>query len=284
MPTGKVSNSVKAPPPLAARSAAARVCGATAARWRLRGRRKSAARAATARATALTGTAALAEATPARVTTLRKAAWSRWVIGVASTAVWRVCHRHRAARTRRDVEREQPLVVSRGAPVRTDRRLLALAANPRNPASTASRLQRRVASAGRLNRAGRLKSAGLTRSRLSGAGLLLSARDARCLGAEAERQELAVLRHRVLVFLAQESVLDQKVDAWRERVRDVLVLELEKGDRSRVLLAAKHELGFLFALRLVAPDRHQDRQQNSHDREGHQKGCHRVSALTVLTA
>jgi hypothetical protein len=280
MPTGKVIDFGKATTPLAAGSAASRVCGAAAARWRLRGRLKSAARA----ATALTGTAALAEATPARVTTLRKAAWARWVIGVASTAVWRVCHRHRPARTRRDVEREQPLVVSRGAPVRTDRRLLALAANARNTAPTASRLRRCVASAGRLNRAGRRKDAGLTRSRLSGAGLWLSARDARCLGAEAERHELAILRHRILVFPAQEPVLDQKVDARRKRVRDVLVLELEKGDRPRVLLAAKDQLGFFFALRLVAPDRHQDRQQDSHNREGHQKGRHRVSALTLLTA
>ncbi len=62
------------------------------------------------------------------------------------------------------------------------------------------------------------------------------------------------------------------------------VLELEKGYGSRVLLAAKHELGFLFALRLVAPDRHQDRQQDAHDRERDQQGRHRVSALIVLTA
>ena len=62
------------------------------------------------------------------------------------------------------------------------------------------------------------------------------------------------------------------------------VLELEKRYGSRVLLAPKHELGFLFALRLVAPDRHQNRQQDSHDRERDQEGRHRVSALVVLTA
>jgi len=37
-------------------------------------------------------------------------------------------------------------------------------------------------------------------------------------------------------------------------------------------------------LRLVAPDRHQDSQQDPHDRERDQEGRHRVSALVVLTA
>ena len=98
MPTGKVIDFGKATTPLAAGSAASRVCGAAAARWRLRGRLKSAARAASARATALTGTAALAEATPARVTTLGKAAWSRWVIGVRLASLPSASRRQDAAR------------------------------------------------------------------------------------------------------------------------------------------------------------------------------------------
>src|SRR4029450_494337 len=47
-------------------------------------------------------------------------------------------------------------------------------------------------------------------------------------------------------------------DARGHRVRDVGVFELEEGDRARVLLAAKDELGFLLALRLVPPDGHRD--------------------------
>jgi hypothetical protein len=282
MPTGKVSNLVQATALLEAGSATSR----GAASWRLRRRLESAARATTARATALTGTVALAEATPARVATLRQAAWPHWVVGVASTAIGGVCHRQSTARPRRDVERKQPLVVSRRAPVRTDRRLLALAANARNAACHSARagwLQWRVTSAGWLSGV-RRREAALTSAGLGRAGLRLAAWYPGLLGAEAKRHELAVLRHRVLVFLAQESVLNQKVDAGRKRVRDVLVLELEKGYRSRVLLAAKHELGFLFPLRLVAPDRHQDRQQDSHNREGYQEGRHRVSALSALTA
>ena len=105
----------------------------------------------------------------------------------------------------------------------------------------------------------------------------------RLLRAELQRHELAVFRHRVLVFLAQEPVLDQKVDARGKGVRQVGVLEPEEGDRARVLLAAENELGLLFPLRLVTPDRHRDRQQNGHDGERDEQRRHGISALRVVT-
>ena len=61
--------------------------------------------------------AARAEATPARVAALEERRLGSSGCWGAATAVGRVGHRHRAAGTRRDVERELPLVVSRRAPV-----------------------------------------------------------------------------------------------------------------------------------------------------------------------
>ena len=128
-------------------------------------------------------------------------------VGVAST-VGRVGHRHRTAGARRDVERELPLVVSRRAAVRSDGRFLALAANARSC--------RRATWHGRLHgwtaccccpRPASVARLGLSRLsgvRLTGAGTRV---DAWLLRAELQRHELAVLGHRVLVFLAQEPVL-----------------------------------------------------------------------------
>ena len=285
MPTGKGSDSRKRTAPLATGSAASRCGAAAAARGRLRWRLKSSARAATGRSTALAGPTS----SPARVAALRKTAWPRRAVGVAPAPIWGVCHWHRPARPRRDVEREQPLVVPRRAPIRANRRFLAFAADTRDPACHSARarwLQRRVTAGSRLRRAERRHAARWLRggAGLTGSGFRLASRNAGLLGAVAERHELAILRHRVLVLLAKEPVLDQKIDAWWKGVRDVRVLELEESDGSGVLLAAKHELGFLFAPGFVAPDRHQYREQDPHDGEGHQEGRHRVSTLVGLTA
>ena len=220
---------------------------------------------------------------PGRVSALRAPtlSWSaagRKTSGGAASAVGRVGRRHGAARTWRDVELEQPLVVTRGAAVGADRGLLALAANSRDAARhLAGRLRRRVAPAW-----GRSKAAACARrspARLVGA----CSRYTRLLRAELQRQELAVFRHRVLVFLAQEPVLDQKVEARGQCVRQVGVLEPEEGNRARVLLAAEDELGLFFPLRLVTPDWHRDRQQNGHDGERDEQRRHGISALRVVT-
>ncbi len=222
---------------------------------------------------------------PGRVSALRAPAlsWSaagrKTSGGGVASAVGRVGRWHSAARTWRDVELEQPLVVTRGAAVGADRGLLALAANARDAARhLACRLRRRVAPAC----GGRSEAAACTRrssARLIGAG----SRYARLLRTELQRHELAVFRHRVLVFPAQEPVLDKKVDARGKCVGQVGVLEPEKGDRARVLLAAENELGLLFPLRLVTPDRHRDRQQNGHDGERDEQRRHGISALRVVT-
>ena len=89
-----------------------------AARWSLRGA-ATRSRAASARVVEPARTAAPG-VPPAGAERVR--------VGVAAT-VGRVGHRHGATGTRGDVERELPLVVPRGAPVRTDGGFLALAAD-----------------------------------------------------------------------------------------------------------------------------------------------------------
>ena len=185
--------------------------------------------------------------------------------GVVASTVGRVCHRHRAAGPRRDVERERPLVVSRCAAVGADRRVRALTAHAHHAAGGRGvRLRRRIASTCRRSGSGRV--------------------DAGLLAADADQLELARGRHRVLVLLAQEPSLDERVDARGKGVRDVRVLESEESDRAGVLLATKDELGFFFASGFVPPDRHRDRQQDRHDDESDQQGSHGVPALGVLTA
>jgi len=199
------------------------------------------------------------------------------VVGVvAAAAVGRVGHRHRPAGARRDVERERPLVVSRGTAVAANRGLRALASNANHSAG---------------DRAARLQRARLQRSVAPGSGGLSGARscgtrsvDPWLLAGAADQGELAVGRHRVLVLLAQEPALDERVDARGKGIRDVRVFEFEESDRAGVLLATEDQLGFFFASRFVPPDRHRDRQQDRHDGESNQQGRHRVPALRVLTA
>jgi hypothetical protein len=93
--------------------------------------------------------------------------------------------------------------------------------------------------------------------------------------------ELSILGHRVLVFLPEESLLNQDVDARREVTGAHLALVVV--DRPRVLLAPENELGFLLALRLVTPDGHRHGHQQHHHADADQQRRHRISALAVLT-
>ena len=54
-------------------------------------------------------------------------------------------------------------------------------------------------------------------------------------------------------------------------------LRLPQADRAHVLLAAKHELGFLLALHLVSPRRQHRAHQHRHHREGDEQRRHRVA-------
>ena len=88
--------------------------------------------------------------------------------------------------------------------------------------------------------------------------------------------ELAVLRHRILVLLPQVLPLHEDVDARR---KGVAVPGSKQRHGACVLLAAKHEFRFLFALRQMPVRRHRSRHQHSHDRNAHQERGHRVAAL-----
>jgi hypothetical protein len=54
-------------------------------------------------------------------------------------------------------------------------------------------------------------------------------------------------------------------------------------DRTCDLLAAKHQLRFLFALCLRSPNRHRDGHEDHHDADADEQCRHRVSALVALT-
>jgi hypothetical protein len=94
-----------------------------------------------------------------------------------------------------------------------------------------------------------------------------------------DRDEI-VVGDRILEFLAKEPLLDEQVETWREGAGTILALE--EADRPRVLFAAKHELGFLFALRDLFPDRHRDGHHDSHDAETDNQHHHRIAALLTL--
>jgi hypothetical protein len=91
--------------------------------------------------------------------------------------------------------------------------------------------------------------------------------------------ELAILRHRILVFFAEIASLNQNVDARRKAP----VLELVKADGSRVLLASEHQLQFLLPLCLKPPGGERSRHQDGHHAKRDEQSCHRVAAISVLT-
>ena len=90
-----------------------------------------------------------------------------------------------------------------------------------------------------------------------------------------QREEI-VVGDRILEFLPQKALGDQRVEIGREGVR---VLLLEEADGVRVLLAAEDELFFLLPLRRMFPHRHDDGHHDGHDAHRHQEGHHRVTPL-----
>jgi hypothetical protein len=82
-----------------------------------------------------------------------------------------------------------------------------------------------------------------------------------------ERLEI-VVRDRIPEFLSEEVLLDQHVDGGRQRARTVP--PLEQSDGMRVLLPAKDQLCFLFALDHLLPHRHGDGHRDGHHREANE--------------
>ena len=82
----------------------------------------------------------------------------------------------------------------------------------------------------------------------------------------------------ILVLLAEKALLNQQVDGRRCGIGE---LSLENSDCTRVLLAAKDELLFLFALSHVRPDRQHHAHQDRHYAQAHQQRGHSVASLTL---
>jgi hypothetical protein len=162
------------------------------------------------------------------------------------------------------------LVVPGCAAVGSQRVLGALAANPHDAAHRGS-IRRAELRIGRAS-----AGAGLGRRLLRTRGSLRAADDL----------EFTVGDHGIFVLLPEESSLHEHVDAWRQGVGDVRVLETEERNCPGVLLAAKNELRFFFPPRFYPPDGHCDRQKDGPDRERHEQGRHGVPSFAAerLTA
>jgi hypothetical protein len=202
------------------------------------------------------------------------------VLETTAPAFWRIRQRLGAAWTGNDVERERPLVVSRRAAIRTERCLGALAPHAHDSAHdrpTAAGLRRPE----RRRRRETSSRRTLLRRRRLPSSLALRRNPRLILRRHRNDDELSVLRHRILVFLAKEPAVDQRVDTGWERVRLLGVLATEERDGARVLLAAEHQLGFLFAPRLLTPYRHGNRHQNGHDGQHDEQRGHGVTLLVT---
>jgi hypothetical protein len=170
-------------------------------------------------------------------------------------------------------EYEGPFVVMIAPLVQANRFSLALASHADHSARHhAARCAQR---AGRLRRAAERASGGTPAARLHG----LPRRTRLRLLRPAERLEV-VVRNRVLVFLADEVSIHERVESGRKRSH----LGLVQANRANVLLAAEDELFFLLALGLVPPHGQYDRHQDRHHRQRHQQRGHRVTVtILVLT-
>jgi len=169
-------------------------------------------------------------------------------------------------------EHERPFVVVIAPLIKANRFILALAPHANHPARYhAARCAQR---AGWLRRAAK-RGGGTAATRLSG----LPRRARLRLLRRAERLEV-VVRDRVLVFLADEMSVHQRVESRRKSTH----LRLVESNRANVLLAPKDELFFLLALGLVPPHGQHDRHHDRHHRQGHQQRGHRVTVpILVLT-
>jgi len=92
----------------------------------------------------------------------------------------------------------------------------------------------------------------------------------------AERQEV-LAGDGVFVFPPDEASVHEQVEAGWKR----LILCLIQANRANVLLAAPHQLLFLLALRLLAPDGHCRGHQDGHHRQHHEERGHRVAPLAT---
>jgi hypothetical protein len=88
-------------------------------------------------------------------------------------------------------------------------------------------------------------------------------------------------RDRILELAAQEALFNQDIEIRRKSARPCA--PLEQADGPRVLLAAKDQLGFLFALRHLMPHRHGNREHDAHDAHRNQERDHRESGRDGAT-
>jgi hypothetical protein len=184
-----------------------------------------------------------------------------------------------AAGARHGVERELPLVVAGLSTVRAQRGFLALAADAHDAADCELSRHARLRSIGGTALAARCESWRLLSWPWS---LSTWARHTRSRATGGHHDEFPVLRHWILVFLAQEPLLHKQINTGRQDHAALPLLphlEPVERDRARVLLAAPHQLSFLLPTGLLTPDRHRDRHQDRHDGQRHEQGRHRVTPL-----
>jgi hypothetical protein len=165
---------------------------------------------------------------------------------------------------------EQPFVVARPPVVDLDRCFFALRLDALN-AERRLRPKRRARRSSRLtNGRGALSAWRRSAARRGNAPRRTATRD--------WNQLKVIVRHRIFVFLPEESLLDEKVDGGRIGVREFL---LEQADRTGVLPPAKNQLFFTFPLRKLRPDGHRHRQHYSHDAQADKESGHGVATVSA---
>ena len=225
--------------------------------------------------------------------------WLAEATGLARAA--KVLTSRTGLRRRREID-ERPLVVGVHPVVQLDRGLLALRRHALNA--------HRQLSAWRAGPEATLRAGLLPEAATSSAAQAAEARTRPCPGgcragarlraagpiaawrgptearpawlSTADRNELkVVVGDGIFVFLPEEALLHQDVDAGREGVG---VLALEQHDGATVLLAAPDEFLFALALRGVTPHRQRGPHQDRHDAHAHEERRHGVAALVSAPA
>src|SRR3954467_7044961 len=171
---------------------------------------------------------------------------------------------------------EHPLVVMVAPLIKTNRLVLALAADPHDAADHGAATERaRGLGGGRQPSAAGRPADGPADRLPSLAGLPRPHRGGRLLSGLTGHAPLAdklkvVVGNGIFVFLTDKPACHKQIDAAGHRLRAGLV----QTQRAHVLLAAEDQFFFLFALRLLAPDRQRDRHQHRHHRQRNQQGGH----------
>jgi hypothetical protein len=165
---------------------------------------------------------------------------------------------------RRDLPRELPEVIARGASERPDRRLL----TPAGHAADTAHGRRALCRNDRRSAALRI-----LRSRIL--WILDSWRRRR--GARRDELPLTRFREGILVLLSEVFALYEHVDVGGKCAR----LGSVSRDRARVLEPAEDPFFFFLALGFVSPDRHGDRHEDGHDGHHHEQRSHGVSAFAA---